>query len=59
MRDVLEVIGGTARKLGIEPGDRVTARRFVEPGIWAFRAGCWRGAKRVPNPRVNRNLGGA
>jgi uncharacterized membrane protein (UPF0127 family) len=28
VRAVLEVIGGTARKLGIEPGDKVTGSIF-------------------------------
>ena len=31
VRAVLEVIGGTARKMGIEPGDRVAASIFKVP----------------------------
>ncbi|HEY1473927.1 MAG TPA: DUF192 domain-containing protein [Pseudolabrys sp.] len=31
VRAVLEVIGGTARKMGIEPGDRVAASIFKAP----------------------------
>ncbi len=31
VRSVLEVIGGTARKLGIEPGDRVESSALTSP----------------------------
>ena len=36
VRYVLEVIGGTARKLGIEPGDKVTRSRSAEPRLANF-----------------------
>ena len=47
VRAVLEVIGGTSRKLGIAPGDRVASpdlQRRAEPCLPAH-------AKRVSNPR--------
>ena len=43
VRAVLEVIGGTARKLGIAPGDRVGSSDFQG----ALRLACWRRRKRV------------
>ena len=47
---VLEVIAGTARKLDIAPGDRVTGSIFGRPLSWAGCASlpaCWAAAKQL------------
>ena len=49
VRAVLEVIGGTARKLGIAPGDRVAS-----PDLQG-RLSCWPTAKRVSRRRSGRS----
>ena len=51
VRAVLEVIGGTAEKLGIAPGDRVAFAHF-RPALTSSAGGssrpaCWRSSKRV------------
>ena len=55
VRSVLEVIGGTARKLGIEPGDRVESAALTEP---ANRPGsaCSRPAKHVSSGAPRRGI---